>query len=88
MSDERKIAEKTVVENFLRDPVIQAALKAIHETYYAEFRAAVSADKRMEAWSRAKALDDFAAALRAVVDTGKVAESNQKRAERSRPPSR
>lgn len=79
-ADEAKAIQASArIEEFLKDPVIQGALEQLHKKLYEEFRAAAQADKRLEAWARAKALDDLANELKVIVDRGGLAKASVQR---------
>lgn len=61
------------IDAFLKDEDIDAAWKQVATRYYEEFRRAESSEQRMQAWARAKALEDILTELRVAIDSGERA---------------
>jgi hypothetical protein len=66
-----RIAAK--MDAFLNDEDVDAAWKDVAKRYYEEFRAATSSELRMQAWSKAKALEDILLELRIPISAGERA---------------
>lgn len=70
MSAEQQAADGDVVKKFLNDPVVKATIGRLSKKYYDEFVATKTPEAREGAWAKARALEDLAIELLAVVDTG------------------
>lgn len=71
------------IARFLDDEVVQQALAAMQKSAYQAFLMAEDDDGRREAHAKAKVLDTFEAALRAVVDEGERERLEQERRDRA-----
>jgi hypothetical protein len=73
--DGRRIAE------FLKDELVQTALRVLKDSAYADFLGATTEDARVMAQAKAKVVDGFEAALRSVADAGERASIERERRE-------
>lgn len=69
----RAIADGNRVEQLVADPAVKNAIRKLDEKYYQEFKNANDEQTRTAAWAKARALDNLAGELLAVVDNGKLA---------------
>jgi hypothetical protein len=86
MTEEQKILAGQRVEAFLADSAVIAAFKRLDEQYAHDWKASNSREEREVLHAKARALDDIAAELRGVVNTGVRAkvESDRRNAGQSR----
>lgn len=64
------IQDASEVTRFMKSDVGKGALARVATKYYEEFRAADSSEKRVTAWAKANALEDFLKELQAIQDAG------------------
>lgn len=83
MSDQQKVAEATIVERFLAEPAIKAAIERLHKQYYTEFRGASTPEALAQAHAKSRVLDDFAGELVGVKNAGQVAKVRLDQVERA-----
>lgn len=64
------IHDAAEVSRFMKSDVGKGALARIAAKYYEEFRRADSSEKRVTAWAKANALEDFLTEIQTVQDSG------------------
>ena len=72
-SSEATIAAARRIDAFLKDEAIGGALSRMERRYYEEFKAADTSEKRVQAWGKAKVLDDLERELKSILDAGEMA---------------
>jgi L-lactate utilization protein LutC len=78
VSREQEIDDYRRVETFLADPAVKRAIQKVNDDIYAAFKSAKSTVEMESAWAKSKVLDAFANELMATMNSGKIAESQEK----------
>lgn len=79
---EKEIRDAERVVAFLADPAVEGAIERLRQKYYDEFKSSTTPERRTDAWSSARVIDDFANELRAVVENGVAARARLEKQQR------
>jgi hypothetical protein len=80
---DKAIRDGQRVAQFLADSAVQEAFAKMKARAYNSFKASLTPETRTEAWALARAVDELEIELRAVVDSGTLESSKQRKAERT-----
>lgn len=81
-STELEIRHGERLRALLEEETVKEAMAWLDQAYFAQFRAAKTADEREVAWASAHALDDLRQRFRAVIDRGVTAKARVDAAKR------
>lgn len=84
-AETKAISDGERIRQIATEPVFDKAIKDLGVQYYQDFKTAATPDARLNAWSKAKALDDLLNQLRATAESGTIAKiTREKREEAER----
>jgi hypothetical protein len=79
---DKTIRDGNRVAQFLADPTVQEAFDRLERRVYTQFKSSLTPETRLEAWAKARVIDELKIELRAVVDSSVLETSKLQKQER------